>query len=49
MQDSNQQTLNATEDAQYREFKRIKRIEEAKASLLKIECDCLTAYADKNS
>ena len=27
MQDSNQQTLNATEDAQYREFKRIKRIE----------------------
>lgn len=49
MQDSNQQTLNATEDAQYREFKRIKRIEEAKASLLKIECDCLTAYVDKNS
>ena len=40
MQD-NQQTLNPSEDEQYREFKRIKRIEEAKASVLKIECDCL--------
>ena len=46
MQD-NQQTLNPSEDEQYREFKRIKRIEEAKASVLKIECDCLAPTVDR--
>lgn len=46
MQD-NQQTANPAEDEQYREFKRIKRMEEAKASVLKIECDCLASTVDR--
>lgn len=48
MQDATHQT-GLTEDEQYREFKRIKRIDEAKASVLKIECDCLSPYTDKNT
>lgn len=47
MQDAKKQDFNANEDAQYREFKRAKRIEEAKASLLKIESDCLSPFIDK--
>lgn len=42
-------TATLTEEEQYKEFKRIKRIEEAKASVLKIECDCLSPYTDKTS
>lgn len=38
-----------TEEEQYREFKRLKRMDEAKASVLKIECDCLSPYTDKTS
>ncbi len=38
-----------TEEEQYREFKRIKRMDEAKASVLKIECDCLSPYTEKAS
>ena len=48
MQDE-KDTATLTEEEQYREFKRIKRIEEAKASVLKIECDCLSPYTDKTS
>ncbi|MDE6850722.1 MAG: hypothetical protein K2J54_05280 [Clostridia bacterium] len=46
MQDGKEQT-NLTEDEQYQEFKRIKRLDEAKASILKIECDCLSPYVEK--
>lgn len=49
MKDGNEQITPASEDEQYKEFKRIKRIDEAKASILKIECDCLSAYTDKTS
>ena len=42
-------TAAFTEEEQYREFKRIKRMDEAKASVLKIECDCLSQYTDKTS
>ncbi|MDE6557515.1 MAG: hypothetical protein K2K39_00250 [Clostridia bacterium] len=49
MQDNIEQTMAPDEAEQYREFKRVKRIEEAKASVLKIECDCLSQLADKNS
>lgn len=48
MQDS-QQTVPTNDDEQYREFKRIKRLEEAKASVQKIECDCLSVFTDKIS
>lgn len=40
--------MQLTEEEQYQEFKRIKRVDEAKASILKIECDCLSPYVDKN-
>ena len=36
-----------TEENEYKEFKRMKREEEAKANISKIECDCLSPYADK--
>lgn len=36
-----------SEDAQYREFKRAKKLEETKASLLKIEWDCVSPFTDK--
>ncbi len=48
MQDGTQ-TATLTEDEQFKEFKRIKRMEEAKANVLKIECDCLSPYTDKTS
>lgn len=48
MQDE-KDTATLTEEEQYKEFKRIKRMEEAKASVLKIECDCLSPYTDKTS
>lgn len=48
MQDATD-TATLTEEEQYKEFKRIKKMEEAKASVLKIECDCLSPYADKTS
>lgn len=35
------------ESDEYREFRRLKREEEAKANLQKIECDCLSPYIDK--
>lgn len=38
-----------TEEEQFKEFKRIKRLDEAKASVLKIECDCLSPYTEKAS
>lgn len=47
MQDSKMQEANLSEDAQFREFKRAKKIEETKASLLKIESDCLSPFVDK--
>lgn len=46
MQDGKEQT-QLTEEEQYLEFKRIKRVDEAKASITKIECDCLSPYVDK--
>lgn len=48
MQDG-MQTEALTEEEQYREFKRIKRMDEAKANVLKIECDCLSPYTEKLS
>ena len=36
-----------TEENEYKEFKRMKREEEAKANVSKIECDCLSPYSDK--
>lgn len=41
--------LALTEEEQFKEFKRVKRIDEAKASVLKIELDCLSPYTDKAS
>lgn len=49
MEEEIKQPVFAEEDEQYREFKRIKRMEEAKASILKIECDCLSPLTDKGS
>lgn len=46
--EDNQQT-NVSEEEQYKEFKRIRRLDEAKASIAKIECDCTSAYVDKAS
>lgn len=44
-----QENLNPelTEEQQFIEFKRLSRIKEAKASVLKIECDCLSNGCDK--
>jgi len=36
-----------TEEEDYKEFKRMKRDEEARANVAKIECDCLSPYTDK--
>lgn len=41
------QEVNDMEEQVYREYKRIKSIEEAKANVLKIEYDCLSHYTDK--
>ncbi len=41
--------VTTDEETQYREFVRVKRIDEAKANVLKIECDCLSPYTDKTS
>ena len=49
MQEANEQTISTNVDEQYKEFKRIKRMEEAKASVAKIECDCLSSFTDKIS
>lgn len=49
MQETTEQTNLTSDDEQYREFKRIKRLEEAKASVAKIECDCLSSFTDKVS
>lgn len=35
------------EEQEYKEFKRMKREEEARANVSKIECDCLSLYCDK--
>ncbi|MCM1545936.1 MAG: hypothetical protein NC033_02760 [Clostridiales bacterium] len=48
MQDVNN-TAALTEEEQFKEFKRVKRMEEAKANVLKIECDCLSPYTDRTS
>lgn len=34
-------------DSEYKQFRRMKREEEARANLTKIECDCLSPYIDK--
>ncbi|MDE7086880.1 MAG: hypothetical protein K2O67_01680 [Clostridia bacterium] len=47
MQDN--QPVAISEEEQYKEFKRIKRVDEAKASVAKIECDCTSLYTDKVS
>ncbi|MDE7401461.1 MAG: hypothetical protein K2N17_05350 [Clostridia bacterium] len=47
MQEAIGQTNLTNDDEQYKEFKRIKRLEEAKASVAKIECDCLSSFTDK--
>ena len=36
-----------TEAAEFREYRRMKREEEARANVAKIECDCLSPYIDK--
>lgn len=38
-----------TEEEQFKEYRRIKREEEAKATVARIECDCLSAYIDRNT
>ncbi len=43
----NQNTAALSEDEQFREFKRQKRLEEAKANVAKIEYDCLSVNTDK--
>lgn len=41
-------TANTPDDeAAFKEFKRMKREEEARANVAKIECDCLSPYSDK--
>ncbi len=44
-------TDNQTEDdvKEYQEFKRLKREEEARANIAKIECDCLSQFSDKST
>lgn len=49
MTDDNEKIASANEDEQYKEFKRVKRLEEAKASILRIECDCISAYTEKTA
>lgn len=48
MQD-NKKTLNPEEDERYMEYRRAKLLEEAKANVSKIECDCLSQHTDKVS
>lgn len=47
MQDNKPAVLS--EEEQYKEFKRAKHLEEAKASITKIELDCLSPQTDKAS
>lgn len=46
MQDENN-VVSPADDPQYAEFKRRQRMQEAKASISKIECDCLSPFTDK--
>ena len=46
MQENNT-TVQAEDNAEYLEYRRLKREEEARANLQKIECDCLSPYIDK--
>lgn len=46
MQENNQNSVKS-EDEQFKEFKRLKKQEEAKSNVLKIECDCLSPVIDR--
>ncbi len=41
------QEANGIKDELYSEYKRLKATEEARANVLKIECDCLSPYTDR--
>lgn len=47
MENSSQGILTEEEQREYLEFKRLRRIEEARAKVAKMECDCLSPLADK--
>lgn len=43
------QNINVSEEEQFKEFRRMKRLEEAAANVAKLECDCLSTNVDKTS
>lgn len=43
------QTQADADATEFKEYKRMKREEEARASIAKIECDCLSIYSDKST
>lgn len=49
MENSTNGILTEEEQRQFLEFRRLKMIEEAQAKVAKMECDCLSAYAEKTS
>ena len=49
MENSINGILTEEEQRQFLEFRRLKMVEEAQAKVAKMECDCLSAYVEKNS
>lgn len=47
--ENNQNNLTEDEQKQFQEYMRRKRTEEAQATVGRIECDCLSAYAEKST
>ncbi len=45
---TNETAETVRDAAEFQEYKRMKREEEARAGIAKIECDCLSPYTDKN-
>lgn len=43
------QNISISEEEQFKEFRRMKRLEEAAANVAKLECDCLSPNVDKMS
>lgn len=44
-----EQTASVTEEEEYKEFKKARREEEARANVLKIECDLLSQFIDRST
>lgn len=49
MENSSTNVLTEEEQRQFLEFKRLRKLEEAKAKIAKMECDCLSAYTEKSA